>query len=149
MSSVYKHKQTGWAIIIASTAVLLLLFHFLRQGEAPTWILVFVILLFVLVLVVFSSLTVEIRDGRLLARLGPGLPIKNVPLEEIEAVHVVRDALWLGLGWGIRWTTRGVLFNVSGTGAVEILLRSGKSFLLGTDEPEVLSGAIEEAVPAP
>jgi hypothetical protein len=53
-------------------------------------------------------------------------------------------------GWGIRVTSRGMLYNVSGTGAVEVRLRSGERFRLGSDEPETLLRAIRAGLgPSP
>jgi hypothetical protein len=45
-------------------------------------------------------------------------------------------------GWGIRITTRGMLYNVSGRDAVEIRLDDGRRFRLGTDDPNGLVAAL-------
>jgi hypothetical protein len=47
-------------------------------------------------------------------------------------------------GYGIRWTSRGWLYNVSGTRAVEIQTTE-TTFAIGTDEPERLLSALHEA----
>jgi hypothetical protein len=47
-------------------------------------------------------------------------------------------------GRGIHLTSRGWLYNVSGFQAVEIHLKRGKRFLLGSDEPEKLVMALGE-----
>ena len=52
-------------------------------------------------------------------------------------------------GWGIRATPTGMLYNVSGSGAVEIRLRSGARFRLGSDEPDRLLSALQAAITAP
>ena len=56
-------------------------------------------------------------------------------------------------GWGIRLGPGYVLWNVSGRGAVELDLASGRRFRVGTDEPAALVSAIErgkgEATAAP
>lgn len=49
-------------------------------------------------------------------------------------------------GWGIRITPHGMLYNVSGSEAVEIRMKNVRRFRLGTDEPEVLRGAILKAM---
>ena len=46
---------------------------------------------------------------------------------------------------GIRYTPRGWLFAVSGSSAVELQLKSGKFFRIGTDEPERLIKALDVA----
>ena len=146
MPASYRHTQPGWVLVVANSLTLLFLLFLYRQGAAPEWALALLVMLFLILLVVFSKLTVEIEDGRLRAYLGPGVRFKNIPLSEIDSVHVVRNAFLLGLGWGIRWTSHGVLYNVSGTRAVEIQLRNGKTFLLGSDEPEVLYRVLNEAL---
>jgi hypothetical protein len=41
-----------------------------------------------------------------------------------------------------------MLYNVSGMDAVEIHLRSGQHFRIGTDEPELLAAALRMAISA-
>ncbi len=56
---------------------------------------------------------------------------------------VQRKEISLG---GIHLTPEGWLYNVSGFRAVAVRLKSGKRFLLGTDEPERLCQAISRAL---
>lgn len=90
-----------------------------------------------LVAALFSSLEIEITDTELRWSFGPGLIQKRVALDEIADVQVTRTRWWEG--WGIHFTSRGWLYNVAGFSAVAIRLRSGKRFVLGTDEPETLA----------
>jgi hypothetical protein len=94
----------------------------------------------------FHSLTIQIADGELRWRFGPGLIHKQVSLKEIAAVETVRTSFVEG--WGIHWGRFGWLYNVSGYDAVSIRLRSGKRFALGTDEPEILSRKLREELKA-
>jgi hypothetical protein len=91
----------------------------------------------------FSTLTIAIEDGLLRASFGPGLIQKKVRLAEIASVRPIPVRWWYG--WGIRLTPHGWLYNVSGWEAVEITLRNGRRFCLGTDEPADLLKAIQEA----
>jgi hypothetical protein len=91
----------------------------------------------------FSTLTITIEDGVLRARFGPGLIRKKVRLADIVSVRSIPVRWWYG--WGIHLTPHGWLYNVSGWKAVEITLRNGRRFCLGTDEPENLQRAIQEA----
>jgi hypothetical protein len=59
----------------------------------------------------------------------------------------VRSRWWEGRG--IRFTSQGMLYNVSGTRAVEVQLRDGTRFRLGTDEPERLGDAIRAELGEP
>jgi hypothetical protein len=90
--------------------------------------------------VVFSSLTIRIADGSLFWQFGLGFIRKAVPLTEIVAAELARTR-WLD-GWGIHYTRRGWLYNVSGFDAVLVTRVNGKRFLLGTDESERLRLAI-------
>jgi hypothetical protein len=92
----------------------------------------------------FSSLTIRITNRALRWQFGPGLMRKEVPLKEIERVDVTETTFLQG--WGIHYTSRGWLYNVSGFRAVAVMLKNGKRFLLGTDEPEQLQAAIRHAL---
>jgi hypothetical protein len=85
----------------------------------------------------FHSLTIEITEGELSWRFGPGWIHKRVPLAEIASAKVVRTNVLEG--WGIHLSRFGWLYNVSGFDAVAITMKNGKRFCLGTDEPETLA----------
>ena len=53
--------------------------------------------------------------------------------------------LWY-YGWGIRFTPRSWLFNVSGFSAIELQMKSGKRYRIGTDDPDNLAKALDEAL---
>ena len=143
----YQHKQVGWVIVSCTGAVALVMLGaalFLQHPSAqqPAGLL----LTSVAVLlggVLFSTLTIAIHDGTLCASFGPGLIRKKVKLAEIASVRPILVRWWYGCG--IRLTPHGWLYNVSGWEAVEITLRNGRRFCLGTDEPEDLIRAIQEA----
>ncbi len=92
----------------------------------------------------FGALTIEVGGGDLRWRFGPGLIRKRIALADIATVETVRTC-WLE-GWGIHYTRRGWLYNVSGFGAVLVRLKSGKQFMLGSDEPDALCRALREAL---
>lgn len=92
----------------------------------------------------FSSLTIELSEGWLSWRFGPGWLGKRVAIAEIKNVIVTKTRFLHG--WGVHFTRNGWLYNVSGFDAVQITLKSGRSFLLGTDEPEQLRSAIQRAI---
>jgi hypothetical protein len=92
----------------------------------------------------FASLTVEMTNERLKFWFGVGLIHKSVAIADIASCREVKTSfLW---GWGIRWTPYGWLYNISGLKAVEIVLKSGKKFRLGTDEPKELCEAITKCL---
>ena len=88
----------------------------------------------------FATLTVEIRDGFLKFRFGLGLIRKKLKIAEIESCEVVRNPWYYG--WGIHATGKGWVYNVSGFEAVEIFMSDGRRLRIGTDEPDLLRKAI-------
>ncbi len=139
----YEHTQVGY-LIIATMAAVMVLIGVVLANAGINWIAIGVLVVIAVVLVLFSSLTVVIWEEELEARLGPGPIRKRFKLSEIESCQVVKNHWYYG--WGIRLTPHGVLYNVSGFHAVEIKLRTGKKFRIGTDVPQELEGAIRQAI---
>ncbi len=134
----YRHTQIGIVIIVAQAFVLLHLAYTVMRGKA----IPVVVWIVSLILVSFFSLTVEIKGGAILVWFGPGLIRRRISLSEIVAARAVRNP-WFA-GWGIHWMpTKYWLWNVSGFDAVELELKDGKRFRIGTDEPDVLVEAIQ------
>lgn len=129
----YEHTQPARAIIGGLT-VTGLVFAVLSAFIHP--FIVGAIVLFI-VAYLFRSMTIEISDTELTWYFGSGFPLKRVPISEVVSAEVVRTSFMNG--WGIHYTMRGWLYNVSGYGAVSVTLRSGKRFCLGSDEPEAVA----------
>jgi hypothetical protein len=105
---------------------------------------VLLLALLALVNALFSSLTVTVSQTMLEFWFGPGIWHKNYHLMEIAGCAIVKNSWWNG--WGIRWTPHGMLYNVAGSDAVEVLFNDGHKVRIGTDEPEALAGAINHAI---
>jgi hypothetical protein len=100
-------------------------------------------LLLVVVGLVAARLTVSI-DGRSVSTwFGWGWPRRTIALVDIVSAERVRNSWWHG--WGLRMVRGGWMYNNAGYDAVELRLASGKVFRIGTDEPDVLLGAIDAA----
>jgi hypothetical protein len=99
-----------------------------------------------LVLLLFGSMTVFMDERQVGIRFGIGIIRKKFALQDIESFRKVRNPWYYG--WGIHSFPGGVLYNVSGLAAVDLLLRSGKHVRIGTDEPEALEQALQRALPA-
>lgn len=105
------------------------------------WIILLAITVFLLLLMwVFGTLTVTVDGEELRHWFGPGFWKKSYLLHDIESAKQVRNS-WI-FGWGIRLTPHGWLYNVSGLDAVEVHLRSGRRFRIGTDDPQGLLASI-------
>ena len=141
----YRHTQIGYLTLIVIIVAALGIAVSLPNEARPVTLGVAALL--VIIAVLFSSLTVEVGGEEMRFHFGPGFWRKRVALSEVAAATPTQSSWWEG--WGIRFTPRGMLYNVSGTNAVEIELRSGRRFRIGTDEPEAMVQAIRAAISAP
>ena len=139
----YRHDQFGTLAVgtMISIAVLLAVF-FVATGFLP--LLIILLISFFLVLMLFHSLSVEVTRDHLRLRFGIGLVGKTFATGEMVDVYPVRNKWYYG--FGIRLTPHGWLFNVSGLDAVEIVMRSGRHYRIGTDEPQALAAAVKRAI---
>jgi hypothetical protein len=144
MAIEYRHTQPGYVTAGATGAGLLFAAKMLLRAGPAAAIALPVAAVLGGAAVLFSSLTIVIEDGVLRSYFGPGLPAKTAKIEEIASAEVVENPWYAG--WGIRVLPRGMLYNVSGLKAVEITLKNGQVFRLGTDEPDALRAAIRAAV---
>lgn len=143
MSGRYKHTQTGYLMLsILGTGMLFISGLILVRGG--NWIAFAVLLILAVCSVLFASLTIEIEEDILRFKFGPGVFHKEFLLNDIEDCEVVRNPWYYG--WGIRLTPHGWLYNVSGFSAVQISLKNGKQFRLGTDTPQELCQAIKQSL---
>jgi hypothetical protein len=136
---VYRRTQVGTVTVLAvGAAVVLIVALSAQTGWHPVAVAVLVLL--VAALGMFCCLTIEIDGQRLRCFFGPGLIRRTIPLREIVSARPVRNRWYYG--WGIRMTSTGWMFNVSGLDAVELALASGSRFRIGTDRPDEVVRAL-------
>jgi len=140
----YRHTQVGYTtlIILGLTAVVVL-WAFKKQSPDPRTLL-FVLVIILLIAVLFSAQTIEIKQGLLNVRMGLGLIQRKIRIDEIETCEAVKNKWYYG--WGIHWTPHGWLYNVSGLKVIQITMKNGKQIRFGTDEPELLCQAIKRFI---
>ncbi len=137
----YHHKQIGTIIIAGVVVGLVFAVFFLWNTQQSGSIRLSVLAILVFVLVLFNSLTVQVKGKEITCGFGPGIIRKTFALADINSVRIVRNPWYAG--WGIRWRPgQYVLWSVSGFKAVELELKDGNRFRIGTDEPEALVDAI-------
>ncbi len=142
---IYEHTQIG-DLIIFVLLVEVLLFGFILIQASFDLILLAVMFLILFILTSFISLKVRIDENYLRIKFGYGIFKKRFILREIISARAVKNHWYYG--WGIRlWMwPRMVIFNVSGFDAVEIKMKNGKIYRIGTDEPKKLEYAITRAI---
>ena len=139
----YQHTQIGY-LTIGMLGAAALFIACLMAVAGFAWIAFAVLVILLISLVLFATLTVVIEKDALEIRFGPGVIRKKFLLKDIESCQVVKNPWYYG--WGIRLTPRGWLFNVSGFYAVEIRMKNGKKYQIGTDVPHDLEKAIQQSI---
>jgi len=143
----YRHVQWGWTwllyLIFSVVMNVVILAGMGESGDEEAWVialtLVFQAVLFLVVLL-FSRLEVTVDTENVAAAFGFGWPKKVIALDDIVAVHEVRNHWWQG--WGIRRISNGWMYNVWGLDAVEAEVGDGRVFRVGTDDQERLAAAL-------
>ena len=146
--STYHHTQKGTfarTTFGVLTVICIVAALFLGPGDSKAYLVLACMGFAMFIgLILFHCLTVEIARGYLRLRFGVGLIRRQFRLNDIESYEQVRNKWWYG--WGIKLTPHGWMFNVSGFDALQIRLKNGRQYRIGTDEPESLLAAIEAAM---
>jgi transcriptional regulator with XRE-family HTH domain len=140
----YKHRQWGyvtWATIPILAGTILGINAWAQI--IPPFAIGIIFGLLTIVAIIFSSMTIEVNESEVSWFFGPGVLKKQIPLEEVAGCRKVKNPLWMG--FGIHAFGTGWIYNVSGLLGVEIELKGGSFIRLGTDQPNYLVQAIEDA----
>jgi hypothetical protein len=146
----YCHRQRGiliqrvfLPIVILIPVLLLCLWVITTPPVVVGVVSVFVEVVLTFCLFLFHSLTVTVDESSVSLKFGSGIIKARFQLAEITGAKPVRNH-WYD-GWGFRLIDGGYMYNVSGLEAVEISLNSGAVHRIGTDEPNALTEAINNA----
>ena len=150
----YKHTQIGYLMLAVLLAVLVF-FAWLQitaRAEPPSYdsgtnfAITAIMALILFILASFITLTASIDEKYLRIKFGYGIFRKKFLLSEIVSTKQVKNHWYYG--WGIRlWLWPKMWgYNVSGFDAVEIIMRKGRIYRIGTDVPSELETAIKRAI---
>ena len=150
----YKHTQIGYLMLVVTLAVLVLFVgvYVISSAEPPStdsgpnFAVTAIMALILFILASFATLTVSIDENYLRIKFGYGIFTRKFALNQIASVRAVKNHWYYG--WGIRlwlWPKMWV-YNVSGFDAVEIIMRNGKIYRIGTDTPGKLEAAIKQVI---
>ena len=142
----YQHKQYAIFIfvILGWIGAFIALAWNLIGADIP--LMVFSAIL-VLVAFLFHGLTIKVSDKNVSWAFGPGVFGKTVTFDEIESVRAVSNSFRHGIG--LRITHDGWVYSVSGFSAVELAMKDGTHYRLGTNDQEGLLAALREHVAEP
>lgn len=139
----YTHTQIGYFLLTVYSIVVLFLGYLCIMTNFHPLTLISLIIILIL-LGTFARLTVTVDDRIIKIQFGLRIIRKTFPLKEIETYHVVKNPWYYG--WGIRFTPRGWLFNVSGFSAIELQMKNGKRYRIGTDDSDNLAKTLDKAL---
>jgi len=151
MQRYYKKTQRGWIINLVFIPILLFFAAILYYQEvlgkplgdrpAPSLFYVGFLILFLILLGLFSTLTVTGFSDYVEMKFGIGLIRKKFHYKHIQSCSVQKNPFLYG--WGIRKIPGGWLYNVSGSMSVQLDMKDGKMYRIGTDEPQKLEEFIK------
>jgi len=150
----YKHTQIGYLMLVVTLAVLALFVwaNITARAEPPSYYsgtnfaVTAIMALILFILASFVSLQIIIDEKYLRIKFGYGIYQKKFSLNDIMSAKTVKNHWYCG--WGIRgwlWPKMWI-YNVSGFDAVEIKLKNGKTYRIGTDEPKKLEQTILRSI---
>ena len=118
--------------------------EFGSRPMSDTGIIVFSLFTFTLIaLFLITRLKTRVDKNGIRMKFWPFVS-KKVSWDEVKKIDVV-DYGFVG-GWGIRlWTDYGTVYNMKGKLGLAIELKTGKKFVIGTQEPEQMKLVIEKA----
>ncbi|WP_137287332.1 hypothetical protein [Halorussus salinisoli] len=93
-----------------------------------------------------ATLRTEVRDDGVYVNFAPfHRSDKRVPFADLTDVQATGYSPLRYGGWGIRWSPSGIAYTVSGRSGVRFERTGGKSVFVGSDRPDELVGAVQEA----
>jgi len=129
----------AWVYITASAEPV-------STDSGPNFAITSIMAFILFILASFVTLQVIIDGEYLRIKFGFGIFQKKFSLNDIMSVKTVKNHWYYG--WGIRiwlWPKMWI-YNVSGFDAVEIKLKNGKTYRIGTDEPQKLEQTILHSI---
>ena len=140
-------KQIGGMMMAMVLSILVIIFLIVfcttDIDTAIVSIMISCCLGFVVLLLLFYGLFIEVTPKQVNIKFGIGLIKKSIEIDSIESVECVVNKWWYGLG--IRHTPHGWMWNISGLNAVEINYKNSKtSFRIGCKDSARLKQEIEK-----
>jgi len=150
----YKQTQFSYVMLFVTLAVFAIFawVHISASAEpestdsGPNFVITFLMTLILFILASLVSFQVTIDEEYLRIKFSFGIYQKKFPLNDIISAKTIKNHWYYG--WGIReWLwPKMLIYNVSGFDAIEIQLKNGKKYRIGTNEPEKLEQTILQSI---
>ncbi len=142
----YKHKQYALFIFVVLGWIggFVALAWSLIGADTP--LMVFAGIL-VVTAFVFHGLTIRVDSQTISWAFGPGIAGQTLQLSDIVEVKAVQNSFRHGIG--MRITFDGWIYSVSGFSAVQLTLKDGMQYRLGTNDQQGLLAALDSKIAEP
>jgi len=119
-----------------------LLEHFESTTTSVSFLVLFLIpVVFVILVFGVTKLKTNIDETGISVHLFPFLK-RNFAWSDIQSAQVVNYG-FIG-GWGIRLSKKyGTVFNLKGSDGIQIILKNGQKYVIGTQKKEVVKEVLE------
>ncbi len=144
MSAKSKYTLVARLRIAVLTIGILLIGYMMYSNHEIRIEHVLLLIIFSACLILLSTLTVEIKADVLEIRFGIGVIREKFPLKNIKSCQPTKNSWFFGRG--IRRMKNGCIYNVAGRSVIELQMKDGNIYRIGSDRPEELSEAIMRAV---
>lgn len=151
----YKHTQTGHLMlgVLFFLFIMFALAHISALNEIPSsdsgtnLAIVSFMLIILFTISSFTTLTVSLDEKFLRLKFTYGIFKKKFLLSDIASAKAVKNRWYYGFGIRLVFLPQKVwIYNVSGFDAVEIVLKNGKVYRIGTDDPAELERVINQNI---
>ena len=139
-----------WGLVLVASAAmlvapLLLLTRAPSRGPETAALLGgAVVVLLLLASLWLACLRVRVTPAELQVRFVPFFVDRHIALQEIAGYTLLRYNPLLA-GYGIHFSTYGLVYNVSGRDGIQLRLGNGKRVLIGTQRPQEFCAALAQA----
>ncbi len=114
--------------------------------SGPNFFVTIIMVLVLLILASFVSLTVSVDGKYLRIKFGYGIFSKSFKTGEIASVKIVKNSWYHGWGIHVWFSPYMWVYNVSGFDAVEVTMKNGRIYRIGTNDPRNLETAIKNVL---
>ncbi|MSR75819.1 MAG: hypothetical protein EXS14_10170 [Planctomycetes bacterium] len=145
----YEHTQRGWLIptsIWGGAVFSAIILWIERKDESLPLVVWLLPALLLATGSLFFSLRARVDAQHVTVTWAWNWPCARFALADIASAEKCEHSWWYG--YGLRLTPRGWLWNTQGAAAVRLILRKGKCFHIGTDDPDGLLNAVNAALAA-
>lgn len=144
----YNHTQTNFLLLYLIPTITMIFWTILIFSgiDLKTYILQFwiILILSIFIIISFSTLNVLVNEEHLQIKFSYGIFKKSFLLNNIVSIKIVRNHWYYG--WWIRvWFNPYMwIYNIYWLDAIELIMKNGRIYRIGTDDVANLKKAILE-----